>query len=760
MTALLPHPSPLAAAEPLALRLVGRRAAVSLMVEQFVKAMTLPLLALLAYVALGFAGAATALPGSLRVILLALLLCWFAVQIFQLVRTINRPDVRTRLRRLEQASQLPAGSLLLHVDRPSDGNIDTPFWQRAMAQVPNVRTLPWPRLLPFGGSAQPLLILAMCAALLIGGRNSWHNLQNSFSPWPTTLAEVQISAVVRPPRYTDLPPQSLILRGGSSAQVSAINGSDVLMTVTGVQGKLTLGDTTFVMQADSSSRAAVVALKKSGRYKLKNGWRTIATLDVRLRADGAPQLFFAQTPKITPSQSLDITYRFADDYGLKSLALVATDGRTADVQMLPKPQGAQGTEQAWRDFTPSRFAGKSAILFLVGFDAQGNKGISAPLTFMLPERRFKHPVAQQIIGVRKGLFESSPNFRSLGNSLDLIARRLNSYDGNLTVFAALRMIKYRIMRPEAATQVDSSAGILWHAALDLDGAGNSEALREAFETVQRAIRDGKDISAALAALQQQLAEHMRQNAQNVQANDMAEAQEIRQEDIAQMLQEMQSQLAAGDSESAQAMLQQLQQMMEQLQNGSAGSAEAQAAQKALQQLRGIAARQQGLMNETAATNITGAIVGADQLQQDLQNLEQGQQKLRDQLRELQSGSKMSGSKAMSEAGAAMQDAASKLRSGASRQALVEQGRAMNGLSDAMTQLQQQAMGRGAKSGQAKLFDPLGRFNGGTAGPEYKLPAAAQRQQTEQIRRLLQERAADSKRSAAERAYILRLLKEF
>jgi hypothetical protein len=319
------------------------------------------------------------------------------------------------------------------------------------------------------------------------------------------------------------------------------------------------------------------------------------------------------------------------------------------------------------------------------------------------------------------------------------------------VFTTLRMIYYRLLQRDADTQIDSSAGMLWQAALDLDGAQNDAALREAFEAARRAVRDGANVQNALAALQQQLAQYAQQNeSSGTDGNQVAS-----QSDITQMMQEIQTRLAAGDRAAAQAMLHALQAMTETMQQGGASSAEAQASQKALQQLRGLSARQQGVMGETAATNITSAIVGADQLLEDWQRLEREQQKLRSELRAVQSSSK-----ALGEAGAGMQDAAAKLRSGAARQALLAQGRAMNGLRDAMAALQKQAGGKGAPGRQRSLFDPLGRFNGGTPGPEYKLPDAADRQQAQEIRKILQNRAADPNRSAAERAYILRLLKQF
>ncbi len=749
---------------PQPVRLAAQGAAASLIFEQLVRGAVRPLLALGFYAGLGLMGATTWLPGWLRVGLLAGLLIWCIFSLWRTARQLEKPSRRARLRRLEQASHIPAGSLLLHLDTPIDGAIHHPYWQRALAHVPHIRAWAWPRLTHLWADYfpwTPLLLLLLCAAPLVGGQSSWTNMQAAFSPWPTSLEQVQISAVVRPPRYTDLPPQALVLRGGSTTALRAVRGSDVLITLTGVSGKLKFAGVPLQMQADGNSHAGAITLRKNGSYKVKNGFRTLATLEVRLREDGAPELVFLGPPKITGNQSLDVRYRIADDYGVKSVVLVATDGRKADAQLLPTVPGAQGTAQSWRDFTPSRFAGKSVQLFLVGFDAQGNRGISAPLHFNLPERRFTHPVAQQIIGVRKLLFQSFPNFRSIAAGLDVISRRPDSFNGKLSVFAALRMIKYRLERPEAYREIESSAGMLWHAALDLEGANNStDALRAAFEQAQRAIRAGQNVNAAMAELQRQMANYMAQAAQTQQLDPNSEAQSISRDDIARMMQEMQARAEAGDTAGAQAMLQQMQQLMENLQQASAGSAPAQAAQQALQRLRGLAAQQQGVMNETAATNITSAIVGADQLQQDLQNLARDQQMLSRQLRAQSGQMPQNASKSLGEAGAAMQAAASQLRSGASRQALLAQGRAMNGLRDAMAQLQQQAEGKGNAGRKRALFDPLGRFNGGNLGPEYKLPTGADRQQVQEIRRLLQERAADPARSAAERAYILRLLKQF
>jgi hypothetical protein len=357
---------------PWSLRMSAHSAAASLWLEQFLQATAKPLLALIGYMALGLTGGIAQLPGVIRVAVLATLLVWTGVCALRAIARIRAADVRSQLRRLEQAAQLPAGRLLLHVDAPQDGNSDHPFWRRATAQLPQLTSLPWPRLSllwqqPPGVAA--LLLLALFAAPLIGGHRSFGHLQQAFSPWPTSLADVQISAVVRPPRYTDLPPQPLLLRAGSTLVANAVAGSDLLITVTGTRGALALADVPLQLQRDGSSYAAIVPLKKPGLYKLKNGWRTIGAVDVRLRVDGAPQLFFTAKPKTTNSKSLDISYRYADDYGFASLAVVATDGRFADAQLLPKPQGAQGSAQAWRDFTPGRFAGKAVQLYLVGFDA-------------------------------------------------------------------------------------------------------------------------------------------------------------------------------------------------------------------------------------------------------------------------------------------------------------------------------------------------------------------------------------------------------
>ncbi len=747
---------------PLAIRLSAQGAALSLRCEALLRPLCAPLMALFFWAALGMTGAFGLLPGGLRVALLAALVAWLLLTLFKAVRTSQPADVRARLRRLEQAAHLPAGSLLLHVDTPTDKNTGQAYWQRALAQLPRLTALPWPRPASFWQDRfglTPLLLLLVVAAVLIGGRQSFDHLQRAFSPWPTSLDAVQISAVVRPPRYTDLPPQPVLLRGGAQANIEAMSGSDMLITVAGYDGALKLGDVPL-RKTMASSSAGVVPLENSGTYKLTSGLRTIATIAVQLHRDGAPVMVFTGPPKVTASGALDIRYSFSDDYGLKAAAIVATDGRTADAQLLPAPQDTVGTAQAYRDFAASRFAGKTIQLFLVGIDRQGNKGASAPLKYTLPERSFTHPVAQQIIGVRKGLFEPDPNFSSISAALDVISRRLDGFRGDLTIFASLRMIRHRLARPNAATQIESSAGMLWQTALDLDGANApQQALRDAMEKLQQAMQSGKNVEAALAALQQKLAAYLAQQPAATAQNAASNAQTIRQEDLAAMLAEMQARLAAGDTGSAQELLQQLQQLMENLQS-SGGTPQQQAAQQALQRLRGLAMRQQGLMGETAATNITSAIVGADQLQQDIEKLAREQKRLQEQLQAMP----MRGNKALAGAGTAMGEAAGQLRAGSARQALSNQGKAMNNLRDAMAQLQQQASGQtggqGAPGQRRAMLDPLGRFNGGNLGPEYKIPDGASRQQLQEIRRLLQERAADPQRSAAERAYILRLLQQF
>ncbi|WP_425459747.1 DUF4175 family protein [Hankyongella ginsenosidimutans] len=57
-------------------------------------------------------------------------------------------------------------------------------------------------------------------------------------------------------------------------------------------------------------------------------------------------------------------------------------------------------------------------------------------------------------------------------------------------------------------------------------------------------------------------------------------------------------------------------------------------------------------------------------------------------------------------------------------------------------------------------DPLGRASGQAIGPEFRLPSEQERRAIEDLRRLLEQRAADPGRSADERAYYQRLLKRF
>ena len=103
------------------------------------------------------------------------------------------------------------------------------------------------------------------------------------------------------------------------------------------------------------------------------------------------------------------------------------------------------------------------------------------------------------------------------------------------------------------------------------------------------------------------------------------------------------------------------------------------------------------------------------------------------------------------------------------EALEAQERALAALREAADALESQAQAMGRAAGAAMMaqpgapgsgVDPLGRPGSRFGQGIVKIPEEQRLRRVQAIRRLLEERASDPKRSDEERAYYLRLLKRF
>jgi uncharacterized protein (TIGR02302 family) len=786
LKALLPKAQPLAPALPKGVgwRLWAARA--RLLLEQAWPTLRLLIAGWGAHLVLGLFGLWLALPWAKLAALLALTAAsgWL---LWRLTRHLRWPTLPQALALIERDSAAPRGALRLLADRPVNRTDPTAvaLWAVAQARVRTALKAPalaWPRLPVVAAdrwALAPALLLLGVLGVMVAGSDARGRLDDALSFTLGPPAGLTMTAWIVPPAYTGQPTRPITLQAGGATLVQAPAGSRLRVTFLGIDDAPVLtGGTDDVFATRAGQGFTLDAtLSRAGDYRIAMGWRTLARLNVELVADAPPAIRFTADPQETANKALVLGYGAEDDYGLAAVQIAIGRGEGEERVSLPDPPPGRMVEaSATRDLTASRWAGEVVPVRLVAVDAQGQEGFSEPLRLRLPERVFTHPVAQQVIAVRKLLFRSGGNRERATRMLSDISTNLDAYEGNLTTFAALRGAVWRLRGLNRTASVTPVTDWLWQVALALERdrqGGDLDDLRRRFEDLLGNL-DGKspqELGDLLERLQAAMANHLaglmqkaiEQGALTAE-NAAAAAAALDPRMLEQLVEEIRDRLAAGDEEGARAALQALQSVMENLTAGG-GSAQAQAAQAAMQALAEVRAEQQQLARETQAGggggeagappqpgSSTGALPGLAPAQQGLAGRAEGAGE----------GLPGGGPPQIGAAGAAMREAAQALAQGDRGAAQAAQARALAALDQAMQSLAEQAAEAQAAAmmGLPQGVDPLGRFSGAGASRDFRVSTDSERRAVQAIRRILEERAADPNRSPAERDYLYRLLRRF
>jgi uncharacterized protein (TIGR02302 family) len=754
-----------------------------MLVEKLLMTCRVPLFALALFAIAGLFGLPQLLPGLLRVGLLLALLCWFGWTLYQ-ARDRLRSSVQQAVRRVEQESAIPVGALSALADQPANNTTleAQALWAVALSRLQKYVThLRWvmprvdvERFDSRGFSA--VLLMAAVAGILISDKSVTTRLSQAFSPWPTTLEGIELTAWVRPPDYTGLPPRQIQLSVGGATEIEAPANSRLVLTATGSEKHFRLIGPKLDNREMSVNRLAEFNVPLAhGAYKLRLGdLRPVSSFKVRITKDGTPVIMFDGKIRTSLTQALDMKYKAQDDYGVTAVFLATVkDKKAVAVPLADPPQGQSISGKAFKDLTPSRYAGEKVALRLVALDAAGNYGVSAPVMMTLPERRFTHAIARQVIAARKQVWADPAKLEKPAARLDAISRAPQAFNDDLTIFAALRRSVWQLRSRQAWNDIDAITDFQWEIALDLEAQKTGKdmaALREKFEKLMSQMQKGGDNQKLMDQMLQEMAQYMASKAMAPDSSggmmdEMSQAMSAQVLD--QLLQELQERMAAGDTEGARRAMEALQSLLENAKFGmgsSGGQGGGQAGNNPLMQALGGAIRQQQqLMTQSRAAGASEGESGAPSEQ--MQSLSQSQGALASQLQRAQQMAKAAGasSQSLAKAERAMRQAQQALERGDVQSAVRAQAEALSGLASARQEAANQARQQGDGNAQGQLpkgADPLGRQNGGANGPELPLPSASERQRLQQIRALLEERAADPARPESERAYILRLLRRF
>ncbi len=730
-------------------------------------------------------GGAAAIDGQVRVALLGALVVISGGLLVRVARRIGVPSRAACLARLERGAGLRRGILALADDTPA-GGVDAfgeQLWQRALADARSMR----PRLghvewRPDDATRHglwPLLAIAVGLGLLIAKADAPARIAAALSPHPTSLDGVRLTAIVDPPDYTAAPERRIVISGGATRSVDILAGSRLTLRLSGIDGDWHLE--TPQGKRWPSNGVLHVAVLRGGDYTIRIGHRRIATLDVMPAADTAPQIRFDGTPAQTPTGALRIGYRLRDDHGAVALSLRLRRGNDVrDVDLDTRAPSGRG--HVFADLTPHPLAGQTVDLTLVAIDGGGQSGESRAIRITLPERRFRHPVAREIIAVRKTLLAGGERLAAV-RAIAGLAAQTGRYDDDAAVFAALRSAGWRLVHDRRASARDSVAALLWDIATDLDDGGASRAmddLRAAIERLQREMGSGDDRALAAMAerLEASMSEYLRRQIEAALAEggaatpDGSGAVAVDLGFLDRMFADLKDRLAAGDARGAAAALANLRQLMETIRFGNAApdpdaARRAADAAAAVEALRAIEQQQQALRDRSIAGMIADSFGDGETVRANTgEQAELGSATARLKRRLREAG--VEPPPTLDAAVAAMRDAADALARGRAGDAIRAQTRALNALAqasdaaDAAAQRMAQAAGPGAMQPGASGsgLDPLGRPGQGFGEGAVRLPDQSEVRRIQAIRKILEERASDPSRSPEERGYYLRLLKRF
>lgn len=463
--------------------------------------------------------ALTGLPLVLPTALHLLLLLAFAGALgwtgWRAASMLAMPGVAAAERRLERDSGLSHRPIATLGDRPTDTDpVALALWEahrrRAAERLATLRlSRPRPGLAKRDLRAlRGGLVVALAAALVIAGPEAPERLRRALMPHlggsalPGTPA-VRLEAWVTPPAYTGAAPIFLDAAGGS---VAVPAGSRLQIAVSGgvggVPDLLLDAVATPFRSLDRSSFTAETLLNTGTRLAVRRDGAELAQWSLTVRADAPPSVTWDQPPgRAQRGLAIRFPWRAEDDWGLAAvrveLRLKLRPDAEAVVLDVPLPGGnvrsAHGASQP--DLSAHPWAGLEVQARLVARDHAGQEGESEGAFLELPERSFTHPVAQQLIALRKALSVDPSGREPARRELDRITNAPEAFEDDAGTYLALRSARHRLLRdrrPAAITEVQET---LWDVAVALEEgrtdrtaralAQAREALREALEEARR-----------------------------------------------------------------------------------------------------------------------------------------------------------------------------------------------------------------------------------------------------------------------------------
>jgi uncharacterized protein (TIGR02302 family) len=660
----------------------------------------------------------------------------------------------------------------------------------------------------YGLHLLPFLLLIILVPLNYGSLQT--NFRANLIPqWPEKLPPqpMNVDVWINPPVYTGQAPFVVDFASGSQQRVTAPVNSVMIIQV---QGNTTDASVTVGSQELPFFKATGDALRLKQKlvqnevFAISNDPEDpnvfVAKIAASISPDKLPLAIFDRKPVATDRHSIQFAYRAEDDYGLAELDLKLTHKADQNLQqwLVGLSDFTAGQIQIkqieFLNLTKHLWAGEIVELSLLVKDQANQESESAAHQLKLPELEFKHPLAQQLISLRKR-FYWHPQDRVIIEA-GLVSLSLVSMEQGVSPEIMKHILDVAPLVADPALDPSVVPNRLWELALLIDQSPlrNAEAaLRQAEQALKDAIENGasdEEISDLSDKLRKAMEDFMAATAQK-NLRDMLKDQNLEisppgegsatNNAIEELTRQLETLNKQGKKEEALELLDRMREMLENLagndlkmrmdKNQSDGSN-----RDIVEQLGDVMAEQQSLLNDVfkelqnenqLSGNPDAAIDAAlkqERLRRDLEDLIQDTGNTLDSVPE-----------PLAEAEQQMKSAVEALTREQGQQATQNQSDALQALQNSAQAIANQLaekMGEGATEQamrgllpeqNSKNLDPLGRVSSDdeqALGTKVDTDGRQGKKRTESILQELRGRANDPARSAEERAYIKRLLEKF
>ncbi len=603
------------------------------------------------------------------------------------VITLSFPKRKQIDQSLENTSGLPQGHIAILDDTLANPktHLSRGLWEENQKQIlKSLFLIKSPKKRAILSREDPsairfIAILVFISGMMVSGSQWYDKITNGIIPITPNyiVSNGNVTNLwITPPAYTGIGKQHII--GGKISKDNALNipeGSDIRIRLHSVLGKhipphLNNGDDITPMKYLGSGLYSIEDKIKNGdNLSVTQGYFPRARWSYNYIIDTPPEISNDNKQANNPTSIEDTDndkntlnpdskendtnkaelplYEFIDGNQIRFPTLVKDDYGVKEIHMRmdidkiveEKPLGNHVEEyrlvmsQPNTEFKISpifnmtwhTWSGLPVTFEYTAIDHKGQTATLDKIHLVLPERKFKHPMAQSLIAMRKRIaWDYDESFMDISRNLETLLSAPNYFQNNKVIFLSIRSAASRLRYIDNAPQKErikaakSVLSLLWDVAITIEDGNLSLAMRElrdARRALENALRDPNasddEISRLMDNLRAKTQQYFMEMQRELQKR-MAEGENIPQfspesfsqmitpDAMSQLMAEIEQALRDGNEQKAQELMSKLQRMLEMLDPDMTAQMpmDMQMMQEGINELQELIERQKTLLDQT------------------------------------------------------------------------------------------------------------------------------------------------------------------